>query len=160
MNSSTRNIRATPLHGQPARPLTRGEQVALANNLRIACMRISRRVRVEGDLELAPHQFSALARLEAGPRTNSEIAEIEQVSPPSMSRTTQCLVSRGLVSRAADPADGRQVILSLTAEGRRTIKRVRRHRDEWMLSRLEGLTETERDLLHRASAVLARVAGE
>ena len=52
------------------------------------------------------------------------------------------------------------MILSLTPEGRKTIKRVRRHRDEWMLERLEGLTDDERDLLHRASAVLAKVAGE
>lgn len=147
-------------HRTSGRPLSRSEQVALANHLRISCMRIARRVRVEGDPELAAHQFSALVRLEPGPRTNSEIAEIEQVSGPSMSRTTACLVSRGLVSRADDPSDGRQVILSLTSEGRRVIKRVRRHRDEWMLSRFEGLSETERDLLHRASLVLAKVAGE
>ena len=141
-------------------PLTRSERVTLANDLRIACMRISRRVRYESDNELASHQFSALIRLEHGPRTNSEIAEIENVSAPSMCRTTQGLVNLGLVSRADDPTDGRQVILSLTTEGRKTIKRVRRHRDEWMLDRLKGLTDDERDLLHRASDVLAKVAGE
>lgn len=140
--------------------LTRSERVALANDLRISCMRISRRVRYESDNELASHQFSALIRLEHGPRTNSEIAEIEKVSAPSMCRTTQGLVNRGLVSRADDPTDRRQVILSLTPEGRKTISRVRKHRDEWMLERLRGLSDDERDLLHRASAVLAKVAGE
>lgn len=140
-------------------PLSRSELVTLANDIRIACMRISRRVRFESDPELAPHQFSALIRLEAGTRTNTELAEIEKVSAPSMKRTTQCLVERGLVARATDPTDGRLVILSLTPEGRKVIKRIRRHRDEWMLEQLERLTDDERELLQHASTVLAKVAG-
>lgn len=143
----------------PTPTLTRRERVSLANDLRIACMRISRRVRFETDPELPPHQFSALSRLEAGPRTNSELAEIEKVSAPSMKRTTQCLVDVGLVARADDPTDGRQVILTLTPEGRKAIKRIRRHRDEWMLARLEGLSDDERHLLLRATSVLEKVAG-
>lgn len=143
----------------PTPTLTRSERVSLANDLRIACMRISRRVRFETDPELPPHQFSALSRLEAGPRTNSELAEIEKVSAPSMKRTTQCLVDVGLVARADDPTDGRQVILTLTPEGRKAIKRIRRHRDEWMLARLEGLSDDERHLLLRATSVLEKVAG-
>ena len=47
----------------------------------------------------------------------------------------------GLVSRADDPTDGRQVILSLTPEGLKVLRRIRRHRDEWMLSRFEHLTD-------------------
>lgn len=146
--------------GPPAPALTRGELVTLSNELRIACMRISRRVRFESDPELAPHQFSALIRLETTPRTNSELADIEKVSAPSMKRTTQSLVDLGLVARADDPTDGRQVILSLTAEGRKAVRRIRRHRDEWMLARFENLSDDELHLLRRAGAVLAKVAGE
>ena len=61
----------------PSRPLSRPDLVALANDIRLSCMRISRRVRFESDRELPPHQFSVLARLEDAPRTNSELAEIE-----------------------------------------------------------------------------------
>ena len=44
------------------------------------------------------------------------------------------LVERGYVARADDPTDGRQVILSLTPEGREgAASRIRKHRDEWML---------------------------
>ena len=144
---------------QPAtRTLSRSELVTLANDIRLACMRISRKVRFESDRELPPHQFSVLARLEERPRTNQELAEIERVSAPSMKRTTSCLVDLGLVGRSDDPLDKRQVILSLTPEGRKSVKRIRRHRDEWMLQRFEGLTDDELELLRKASAVLAKVA--
>ena len=145
---------------QPSQPASHPELVTMANDIRLACMRISRRVRFESDQELAPHHFSVLARLEDAPRTNSELAEIERVSAPSMKRTTTHLVEAGYVSRADDPLDGRQVILSLTEEGRAAVERVRRHRDEWMLDRFATLTETELDLLQRASAVLGKVASK
>jgi DNA-binding MarR family transcriptional regulator len=139
---------------------SRAKDVRLANELRLACMRIARRVRFESDRELPPHQFSVLARLEDRPRTNSELAEIERVSAPSMKRTTNCLVEMGYVSRTDDPHDRRQVILSLTDTGRQALKRVRRQRDEWMLRRFEHLTDAERELLARATEVLAKVASE
>lgn len=132
----------------------------LANDLRLACMRISRRVRFESTDIVAPHQFSVMARLEETPRTPRELADIERVSAPSMSRTVAALVERGLVLRADDPTDGRQVILSLTPEGARTLKHIRRRRDEWMASRIKGLSTEEREVLARASEILLRVAGE
>jgi DNA-binding MarR family transcriptional regulator len=140
--------------------LSRSELVSLSNDIRLACMRISRRVRFESDRELPPHHFSVLCRLEDAPRTNSELAEIERVSAPSMKRTTGALVEGGYVARADDPEDGRQVILSLTPEGRKAVRRIRRHRDEWMLERFEALTDDERDLLQRAAVVLAKVASK
>ena len=144
----------------PTTQLSRAELVSLSNDIRLACMRISRRVRFESDRELPPHQYSVLVRLEEAPRTNSELADIERVSAPSMKRTTSALVELGLVSRADDPTDGRQVILSLTPEGLKVLRRIRRHRDEWMLSRFENLTDEERDLLQRAAVVLAKVASK
>lgn len=144
----------------PTTQLSRAELVSLSNDIRLACMRISRRVRFESDRELPPHQYSVLVRLEEAPRTNSELADIERVSAPSMKRTTSALVELGLVSRADDPTDGRQVILSLTPQGLKVLRRIRRHRDEWMLSRFENLTDEERDLLQRAAVVLAKVASK
>jgi DNA-binding MarR family transcriptional regulator len=144
----------------PLKRLTRNELVRLASDLRLACMRISRRVRYESDLLLPPHQFSVLSRLEDGPKTNSELAEIERVSAPSMKRTTNCLVEEGYVGRADDPSDGRQVILSLTPEGLKTLKRIRRHRDEWMLQRFEHLSEEELAVLVSARDLLMGVANE
>lgn len=132
----------------------------LANELRLSCMRISRRVRFESDRELPSGQFSVLARLEHQALTNGDLAQVEGVSAPSMTRTTSCLVEAGYVDRAIDPTDGRQVILSLTAQGRHALRRVRRHRDEWMLERFDALTDDERHLLLRAQEILAKVANQ
>ena len=57
----------------------------LASELRLACMRISRRIRFESTHLVAPHQFSVLCRLQEAPRTPGELAEIEKVSAGSSS---------------------------------------------------------------------------
>jgi DNA-binding MarR family transcriptional regulator len=123
-------------------------------------MRISRRVRFESTAEVAPHQYSVLVRLHEQPRTPRELADIERVSPPSMTRTVASLVGLGLVDRADDPTDGRQVILSLTEAGRRTVRDTRRRRDQWLALRLDKLSDDERRLLAEATALLGRVAAE
>ena len=132
----------------------------MATDLRLACMRISRRVRYESSHDVAPHQFSVLCRLEEAPRTPGELAEIERVAKPSMTRTVGALVDRGLVLRQDDPLDGRSVILSLSEDGRRSVKAIRRRRDAWMASRVARLTPEEQYVLARATEILAKVAGE
>ncbi len=151
-----------PAGKQPrsAQPLSPSAVAALANELRLSCMRISRRVRFESTLEVAPHQFSVLARLSEAPRTPGELAEIERVSPPSMSRTINALVERELVERTDDPGDRRQVILSLTPAAGKLLRDIRRRRDAWMTVRVNSLSPQEQAVLQQASAILARVASE
>jgi DNA-binding MarR family transcriptional regulator len=148
-------------------PRTRATQSAqptslahLANDLRLACMRISRRVRFESAQVVAPHQFSVMARLEDTTLTPGELAGIERVSPPSMTRTVASLVESGLVARQDDPLDGRQVFISLTPQGLLLLRDTRRKRDAWMATRLKGISAEEREVLARASVILTRVASE
>ncbi len=141
-------------------PVITPQLVRLASDLRLACMRISRRVRFEAGHDVAPHQFSVLARLEDAPRTPGELAEIERVAKPSMTRTVAALVERGLVSRQDDPTDGRQVILTLTKEGQRTLRTIRQKRDAWMITRVAHLSPEEQTILLHANAILSRVANE
>ena len=142
---------------QTAQPISLAH---LANDLRLACMRISRRVRFESTQAVAPHQFSVMARLEGTALTPRELAGIERVSPPSMTRTVAALVERGLVTRQDDPLDGRQVFISLTPQGLSLLKETRRKRDAWMASRLKGISADEREVLVKASVILTRVASE
>ena len=130
---------------------------ALANDLRIACQRVSRRVRFESTDELAPHLVSALSHLRRGARTPGELAELERVAPPSMTRTVNCLVDKGLVSRDDHPSDGRSKLLCLTDDGMAALDRVARARDDWMLHQLEGLSREEQRLLRAATEMLNRV---
>ena len=64
------------------------------------------------------------------------------------------VVERVLVLRQDDPLDRRSVILSLSAEGRRSIAAIRRKRDAWMASRVARLTPEEQDVLARATVIL------
>ena len=138
--------------------MTPSERRRLATSLRVACMRISRRVRFESGDDIAPHQFSVLLRIEDGARTPRELAEIERVSAPSMSRTVAGLVDRGLVDKAEDPRDRRSVVLTLSPAGVEALRASRRRREAWMLDRISTLTAEELETLHRASVLLERVA--
>lgn len=131
---------------------------ALSEDLRLACMRISRRVRFESTDDLAPHQFSVLARLEGGPLTPRALADIEKVSAPSMTRTVRGLADGGLVERHDDPEDGRRVLVELTAEGRSTLLRIRRSRGRWMSERVRELSAEDQATLAEATAILRGIA--
>ncbi|HRA76706.1 MAG TPA: MarR family transcriptional regulator, partial [Propionicimonas sp.] len=80
-------------------------------------------------------------------------------APPSMTRTTNCLVEKGLVDRVDHPTDGRSKVLSLSASGRSSLERIGRARDDWMVHQLEGLTPDEQALLRSATDLLNRVVG-
>lgn len=127
---------------------------ALAHRLRIVCMRVARRVRYEAENTIAPHLFGVLVRLSEQPRTVGELAAIEQVSAPSMSRTVGQLVDSGYVVRSPDEHDGRLVRLTLSPEGEERVRLERAHRDAWMTQRLEDLSAEDRELLRRAADLI------
>jgi len=136
------------------------ERRQLAVDLRSVCMRISRRVRFSGGGVLPPHQVSVLSKLDQQVRTPRELADLECVSAPSMTRTLNALVEQGFVRREADPDDGRQVRLQLTAQGRKMIAGIRRSRDEWMHVRMRDVSDEESAVLRQAADILERVVSE
>src|SRR5262245_34440939 len=91
----------------------------LAPLLRDAITRFTRRLRrVRPIGELTLNQLSALTSLElAGALTPRELADVERVQPPTMTKTLAKLEERGLVQRTPHPTDGRQVILGATEAG-------------------------------------------
>jgi DNA-binding MarR family transcriptional regulator len=131
-----------------------------AAELRMSLLRVARRLRAEkSDQELTDGQFSVLALLDRkGPLTPRALAEYERVQPPSMTRTLSRLLDRGLVDRAGDPADRRQVIVRLTESGTLAVQETRRRRDAWLARRLADLEPKEREVLAQASEILRRIA--
>ena len=74
----------------------------------------------------------------------SELNRHVLLSQPALSRLVERLAERGLVERAADPADGRGVRLSLTAAGRTTQRAIgRRHARSVTRAMTAGLTRAE-----------------
>ncbi|MHB1593869.1 MAG: MarR family winged helix-turn-helix transcriptional regulator [Streptosporangiaceae bacterium] len=62
----------------------------------------------------------------AGPQRMSHLAACEGVAQPSMTALVSKLERDGLAERYADPTDGRAVLVSLTAAGRRYVHDRRR----------------------------------
>lgn len=132
----------------------------LANDVRMACQQVSRRVRFESGSEVAPHHASVLFKLVDGPRTPGELAELERIAPPSMTKTVNCLEEKGLVSRQDHPTDGRSKLVVLTDAGRAATRAIVRARDDWMVRKLQGLTKEELELLKDATELLNRVVAK
>ena len=128
--------------------------------LRVGVMRLARRLRNErsgSDLTLT--QLSALGTLDRyGKLTIGELAAIENVKPPSMTRTVNCLQEAGLVTRAAHESDGRQVVVGLTDHARAVLDEDRRRRDAWLAVHLADLAPADLDLLRFIAPLLDRMA--
>jgi DNA-binding MarR family transcriptional regulator len=135
----------------------------LATALRISVSRLARRLRVERQAEglasLSDTQLAALAVLDRhGPMTPGELAEHEKVQPPSMTRVIAVLEERRLVMRAPHLTDRRQVVLTVTEQGRDLVSQARRRRDEWLAKRLKELSADERAVLRAAAPVLEKLS--
>ncbi|MFE4833356.1 MarR family winged helix-turn-helix transcriptional regulator [Arthrobacter sp. NPDC056691] len=128
----------------------------LAIDLRTAVMKTSRRLRVEatGDV-ITPGQYSVLAQLDSrGPHTPRELADREHVQAPSMTRIVNALAEHGFVSRAAHPADGRQVQVSITPAGEAALEEARSQRTAWLAQRVANLSPEDRLTLSRAAHIM------
>jgi DNA-binding MarR family transcriptional regulator len=117
-----------------------------------------RQVKAEGELTLP--ESSALSRLDrGGPATSAALAKLEQISPQSMGATLAGLQSRGLVERRPDPADGRRVVLSVTAAGLQVLRNRRSARTEQLARALSaGFTRAELRQLMAAAPLIERLA--
>ncbi|MBM2618061.1 MarR family transcriptional regulator [Actinoplanes sp. LDG1-06] len=138
----------------------RGTADELAKALREAIMRLNRRVRQArpvGDLTFS--QLSALTSLQlAGALTPRELADVERVQPPTMTKIVGKLEERGLVARTPHPTDGRQVILSATEQGRAVHAQFEKARNVWLATQLADLAPDERETLARASEILQKIS--
>ena len=138
----------------------------LATAMRISISRLARRLKVEqrlgvsgSDPVLSDIQLAALSALERHrAMTPGELADYEKVQPPSMTRVIAVLEERNLVQRTAHPTDRRQVILTVTAEGRALVHRVRRRKEAWLAQRLDELSEAEVEILRAAAPILEKLS--
>src|ERR1700729_2047701 len=144
-------------------PQTRSD-AGLASALRISVSRLARRMRAErlaSGLEpgVSDTQLAALGALEShGVMTPGELAEHEKVQPPSMTRVIAALEERGLVIRAPHASDRRQVVLTVTDQGKEVVRQSRRLREAWLAQRLRELTPQERALLRQAAPILEKLS--
>ncbi len=135
------------------------DAAALAHDLRLAVMRLSRRLRGQrAGTSLTLTQLAALSTLRAkGPLSPGELAGYERVQPPSMTRVLAMLEGAGLVTRSKHLTDGRQAIVQVTDEANRLLDEEIRMREAWLAQRINELSPDEREQLRRASTIIDRL---
>ncbi|MEN3583103.1 MarR family transcriptional regulator [Streptomyces sp. ZYX-F-203] len=110
---------------------------------------------VHPDLESAA--YGLLVRLgERGPQRATDLAGYIGVGKATMSRQLRALEGLGLVARERDPADGRAWLVTLTAEGRDRVGRVREARRAGYARRLADWEPTAVEELARLLRELNR----
>ena len=134
--------------------------VEVAARLRLAVARLGRQLRQQAGTGLSPSQHAVLASIDVHTiLTLGELAAIEQVAPPTITRIVAKLADDGLVERTADSVDRRVVRVSVTAEGHRRMDLSRHRRNAWLARRLDELPPGDTERLAAALDVLEELAG-
>jgi DNA-binding MarR family transcriptional regulator len=136
------------------------DTAALAHDLRLAVMRLSRRLRNQRvDTSVTLTHLAALSTLKRhGPMSPGELAAHERVQPPSMTRVVVALEGMGLVTRTPHPTDGRQVIIDLTPAAEELLSAEARAREAWLTGQLQQLAHEERATLREAAVIMDKLA--
>jgi len=130
----------------------------LVVQLRLAVMRLARRLRQQTEGEITASQLSALSSVDRlGPLTLGALAAVERVRPPTVTRIVGHLEAAGLVVRRPAPGDRRSAEVVLSPSGRELLDRSRTRKDAYLAERLATLGPAELAVLRRAAAVLERL---
>jgi DNA-binding MarR family transcriptional regulator len=128
--------------------------------LRVAVLRLSRRLRKHDLAGMTPSQLSTLGSVGAlGPVRLSDLAATERIAPSTLTRLVSVLEDRGYVRRDAAPADARAFLVSVTPEGRRVLEQIREEATSMLTDILMTLSPEQHDALAAALPVLEQIAG-
>jgi DNA-binding MarR family transcriptional regulator len=105
--------------------------------------------------------LSALATVaKQGPIRLAELAQVELVSAPSITRVIAELESRGLVARQSDPLDGRAFLIEVTPMGVDALHRAREARAAAVAESLAELDPRDVEAIETALPALERAVGQ
>lgn len=140
-------------------PTSTAAALESASRLRLALMRLARRVRQEAlGGEVTQSMLSALAVVDRrGPLTLGELAAAERVQPPSMTKIVARLEEAGLVVREVDSRDRRVARVRVTDAGHRFAERTRSRGSAYLARRLRTLSDDDRAVIEAALPVLERL---
>src|SRR6267378_1335999 len=144
--------------GVKPKRLAGGQSFEAADRLHSAAIHLLRRLRVrDRESGVGPAQLSALSVLVfGGPRSLGELADAEQVRPPTMSRIVAGLERAGLVKRRRTE-DGRRVRLEASAKGTKILVEGRKRRVESLAKALSARSEKEQQKLGELVDILEQI---
>jgi DNA-binding MarR family transcriptional regulator len=109
-------------------------------------------------MQLPAAQARLLSTIDAqGEARICDLAAVDHCSQPTMTTQVRRLEDAGLVARTVDPGDARAVRIKITAEGMKTLNRVRVDRASAIEPQLAELNATDRRTLEDAVTVLRRL---
>jgi DNA-binding MarR family transcriptional regulator len=130
----------------------------LPTRLRLAIMRLARRLRQQAEPDMSPSMLSAMANIEyRQPVTLGHLAEAERVTPPTMTKIVGRLEEAGLVNRVVDATDRRIQRVSLSGDGARLIARNRSRKNAYLVRKLRKLEPDEVSKLEEAVGVIEKI---
>jgi DNA-binding MarR family transcriptional regulator len=139
----------------PTAPTT---EIETAARLRLAVTRLARRLRQQSAAGLSPSQTSALSSIENhGPLTPSELADLERVQRPTITRVLGTLTEAGLITREPDPTDRRTARVAVTREGAAVLARGRSRKTAYLARGLRGLEPQDLATLERAATLIEQL---
>ena len=138
------------------------DPTVLANRLRPVLLQLNRQLRREiHSLGVTGGQVSLLVQIKYRPGIGiRELAALERMSVPGMSKFISRLEEAGLVQRAAVEGDQRRVGLTLTSAGQKVLRSVKSKRTAWLSARLRELDPEELDAIDAAIEPLAHLLAE
>ena len=134
----------------------------LANRLRPVLLHLNRQLRREiHSLGVTGGQVSLLVQIKYRPGIGiRELAALERMSVPGMSKFISRLEEAGLVQRAPVEGDQRRVGLTLTPAGQKVLRSVKSKRTAWLAARLRDLDPEELEAIDAAIEPLTHLLAE
>ena len=138
---------------------TRDRRLATADALHSAAIHLLRGVRKEdAQAGVGPARLSALSVLVfGGPMRLTELASVEQVRPPTMTKIVSGLEVGGFVRRGPDRTDARATRVEATPRGVRLLQAGRRRRVLRLADVLTTLDPDEIEVLIKAIKLIEQV---
>jgi DNA-binding MarR family transcriptional regulator len=145
---------------QPSQPYDRQQPGIDAARLRVAIMRLSRRLRKHELAGLTPSQLSTLSCVgKSGPVRLGDLAAAERIAPSTLTRLVSVLEDRGYLLRQPAPDDARAYLVTVTDAGREALERIRDETTSLLTEILRTLPAEQLAALDAALPALEQLAG-
>ena len=150
---------STPLDPAVGQPIDL-RSVDDVDRLRLVLLRVARQIRTRSNNSITPSQLAVLGTIiRNGQLTVKQIAELEHVKPPSVSKIVGALEKIGYVERQIDPSDRRCSPLTATPAGHTYADSVRAAGRTWLADRIDELGDVDVTAIEHALPALERLLG-
>ena len=135
------------------------ERFEVADHLHSAAIHLLRNAaKTDTQSGQGPARLSALSVLVfGGPKTLGQLAAVERVRPPTMSRIVAGLKQSGLAKIQSDGSDARKIKITVTPKGERLLQEARKRRIQVLAENLRSLEDADLKTLGKASELIEQM---